>query len=135
MKPDFYEINMMVDYINETEMMPEYYSLDERDSFDPSVIAKQMLEFSNNREEQEKWLEELFNSKTILQDIYRYLFAFKKTVFDTLKTHKDAELVAEDDRKEYNIVSDYYDLNQLMDEVLKMYPKLTTTVTFTFHKS
>ena len=127
MKPDFYEINMMVDYINETEMMPEYYSLDERDSFDPSVIAKQMLEFSNKREEQEKWLEELFNSKTILQDIYRYLFAFMKTVFDTLKTHKDAELVAEDDRKEYNIVSDYYDLNQLMDEVLKMYPKLTTT--------
>ena len=127
LKPDFYEINMMVDYINETEMMPEYYSLDERDSFDPSVIAKQMLEFSNKREEQEKWLEELFNSKTILQDIYRYLFAFMKTVFDTLKTHKDAELVAEDDRKEYNIVSDYYDLNQLMDEVLKMYPKLTTT--------
>ena len=127
LKPDFYEINMMVDYINETEMMPEYYSLDERDSFDPSVIAKQMLEFSNKREEQEKWLEELFNSKTILQDIYRYLFAFMKTVFDTLKTHKDAELVAEDDRKEYNIVSDYYDLNQLMDEVLKMYPKLTNT--------
>ena len=51
LKPDFYEINMMVDYINETEMMPEYYSLDERDSFDPSVIAKQMLEFSNKREE------------------------------------------------------------------------------------
>lgn len=127
LKPDYYEINMMVEYIKETEMMPEYYSLDERDSFDPSVIAKKMLEYSSKRDEQEKWLEELFNSKTILQDIYRYLFAFKKTVFDTLKTHKDAELVAEDDRKEYNIVPDYYDLNLLMDEVLKMYPKLTTT--------
>ena len=126
-KPDFYEINMFIDYIKDTGMMPEYYSLDERDSFEPSVIAKQMLEYSSKREEQEKWLEELFNSKTILQDIYRYLFAFKKTVFDTLKTHKEAELVAEDDRQEYNIIPNYYDLNQLMDEVLKMYPKLTTT--------
>lgn len=126
-KPDFYEINMLLDYIKDTGMMPEYYSLDERDFFEPSVIAKQMLEYSSKREEQEKWLEELFNSKTILQDIYRYLFAFKKTVFDTLKTHKEAELVVEDDRKEYNIVPDCYDLNQLMDEVLKMYPKLTTT--------
>lgn len=127
LKPDYYEINMMVEYIKETEMMPEYYSLDERDSFDPAVIAKQMLEYSSKKEEQEKWLEELFNSKTILQDIYRYLFAFKKTIFDKLKTHKEAELVTVDDRKEYNIVPDYYDLNLLMDEVLKMYPKLTTT--------
>ena len=69
----------------------------------------------------------IIGKKTILQDIYRYLFAFKKTIFDKLKTHKEAELVTVDDRKEYNIVPDYYDLNLLMDEVLKMYPKLTTT--------
>lgn len=126
-KPDIYEINMFLDYIKETGMMPEYYSLEERDSFDPSIIAKQMLEYSDKKDEQEKWLEELYNSKTILKDIYRYLFAFKKTIFDTLKNQKEADLVPDDDRQEYNIVPEYYNLNKLMEEVLHMYPKLTTT--------
>ena len=126
-KPDYYEINMLLDYIRDMKVMPEYYSLEERDSFDPAVIAKRMLEYSDNRDKQEEWLEKLFNSESILQDIYRYLFAFKKTVFDTLKNHREAELVTTDDRQEYNIVPDYYDLNKLTDEVLQMYPKLTTT--------
>lgn len=126
-KPDYYEINMLLDYIRDMKVMPEYYSLEERDSFDPAVIAKRMLEYSDNRDKQEEWLEKLFNSESILQDIYRYLFAFKKTVFDTLKNHREAELVTADDRQEYNIVPDYYDLNKLADEVLQMYPKLTTT--------
>ena len=126
-KPDIYEINMFLDYIKETGMMPEYYSLEERDSFDPSIIAKQMLEYSDKKDEQEKWLEELYNSKTILKDIYRYLFAFKKTIFDTLKNNKEAELVEIDDRSEYNIIPEYYNLNKLTEEVLQMFPKLTTT--------
>lgn len=126
-KPDFYEINMLLDYIKDTGMMPEYYSLEERDTFDPSLIAKRMFEYSDNKDKQEEWLEKLYNSESILQDIYRYLFAFKKTVFDTLKDYKESELVEVDDRQDYNIIPDYYDLNKLTNEVLQMYPKLTTT--------
>jgi len=113
--------------IKETGMMPEYYSLEERDSYDPLIIAKQMLDYSSQKDEQEKWLEELYNSKMIIKDIYRYLFAFKKTIFDTLKNQKESELVTVDERQVYNIVPECYNLNKLTEEVLKMYPKLNTT--------
>lgn len=125
-KPDVYELNMFLDYINDTGEMPEYYSFEERDRFDPSSIAKIMLNYSTERSKQELWLEELYKNNSILEDIYRYFFAFKKTVFDTLKEKTDTKLIAEDDRQEYNIIPDYFNLNDLLKEVLEMYPKLTT---------
>ena len=125
-KPDVYELNMFLDYINDTGEMPEYYSFEERDRFDPSSIAKIMLNYSTERSKQELWLEELYNNNSILEDIYRYFFAFKKTVFDTLKEKTDTKLIAEDERQEYNIIPDYFNLNDLLKEVLEMYPKLTT---------
>ena len=125
-KPDVYELNMFLDYINDTGEMPEYYSFEERDRFDPSSIAKIMLDYSTDRTKQELWLEELYKNNSILEDIYRYFFAFKKTVFDTLKEKTDTKLIAEDERQEYNIIPDYFNLNDLLKEVLEMYPKLTT---------
>lgn len=125
-KPDVYELNMFLDYINDTGEMPEYYSFEERDRFDPSSIAKIMLNYSTERSKQELWLEELYKNNSILEDIYRYFFAFKKTVFDTLKEKTDTKLIAEDERQEYNIIPDYFNLNDLLKEVLEMYPKLTT---------
>ena len=66
--------------------------------------AKLIMHFGSSKDKQEEWLEKLYNSESILQDIYRYLFAFKKTVFDTLKDYKESELVEVDDRQDYNII-------------------------------
>lgn len=66
--------------------------------------------------------------KILLEDIqiYRYFYAFKKTVIDSTKVETDAELFTIDDRHEYKIIEDYYNLQELLDEVIKMYPLLNT---------
>lgn len=45
-----------------------------------------------------------FDNKPILQQIYKYFFAFKKTVFDSMKPQTDTKIVSKDAREEYEIV-------------------------------
>lgn len=120
------EINYILDYINETGSMPPYYTFAERDLLDPVEIAKKMNSLYEKYDDKEEWLKKLFDNKPIIQQIYKYFFAFKKTVFDTMKPRIDTALVSEDVREEYKIVENYFNLPDLLNEVITMFPKLST---------
>ena len=77
-------------------------------------------------EDKELWLKELYDKSDVLKQIYRYFYAFKKTVYDAMKTRTEAVIQTEDGRERYNIIENYYDLNQLLDEVKEMFPLLRT---------
>ena len=124
-KPDTQDLALILDYLNETGAMPPYFSFEIRDTLDPVKIAAEMASQFKKEEDQEAWLYSLFNREAMLRSIYQYFFAFKKTVFDALKDTKAPALTTEDDRKEYHVIPDHYNLNDLLAEVLGMYPKLS----------
>lgn len=125
--PEDRELDYLLEYINETNEMPQYYTFEMRESLDPSNIKKYIDEHFNKEAEKEQWLKDFYDKNEILQLIYKYFYAFKKTVFDVDKEYK-SEYIAriENERQKYNLIENYFDLDALLNEVLDMYPKLTT---------
>ena len=127
-KPELEEIGDFLDYIIETEEMPPYFTFEERSILDPDIVAKDLVEkFGNKATEAPglEYIEKVFYENKILQQVYKFFFAYRKSVFDCIKPKKDAIIVPDDDREKYEIVDNYFNLQALLDEVLAMYPKLS----------
>lgn len=126
-KPDEIELQFLVDYIDEFCEMPPYFEITKLKLLDPSEIYITMNKLFSEDEDKENWLKRLYDSNSVLQQIYHYFFAFKKTVLDAGNENVDANIVtAQAEREKYNYVENYYDLNELLNEVVDMFPKLTT---------
>ena len=125
-KPDIEEIDYFLQYIEEFSHMPPYFTFEMRDALDPQKIAIKVNELFTKDEEKEQWLKKLYDKSAILQQIYRYFYAFKKTIFDALIVYTDAEIKTKDIREEYQFIENYYDLNVLLQEIKTMYPLLNT---------
>lgn len=126
-KPDITDINLIIEYIKEEYKMPEYYTFEYRDEFDPKLIANKMVKEIDEEEPYEYWLKEYYVDNPILENLYKTFYAFKKTVLDVLKDYKDAEIIIIDDREKYKIIPNFYDLDELYSEIIDAYPKLTNT--------
>lgn len=125
-QPNIEELDYLLQYIEETGSMPPYFTFEMRNAFEPKTIANKVNALFEKEEDKEQWLKELYDSSAILQQIYRYFYAFKKTIFDAMKAKVEAEISTVDDREEYNIVEDYHDLGVCLNEVKKMFPLLRT---------
>ena len=125
-KPKLEELKLVFDYILDRGEMPIYFELSQREAFDLKEIGKAYQRIVANKEDGDTWLKKLFDSALILQQIYHYFFAFKKSVMDAVKEQVEAEIVTSDERKEYNIVDNYYNLADLLEEIKIQYPKLRT---------
>ncbi len=124
--PDVAELDYIIDYIDETDSMPPYYTFEMRDAFDPVNIANKANALFKKDEDKEAWLKELYDRSGVLQQIYHYFYAFKKTVFDAMKVKTEAVIETADDREKYEIIDNYYDLQELLEEVKQMFPLLRT---------
>lgn len=128
-KPELEEIGDFLDYIIETGEMPPYFTFEERSILDPDIVAKDLVEkFGNKATEAPglEYIEKVFYENKILQQVYKFFFAYRKSVFDCIKPQKDAIIVTKDIiREKYEIVDNYFNLQALLDEVLEMYPKLS----------
>lgn len=125
-KPADTEMIYFLDYIDEVGSLPPYFTFEEREIYDPVIIAQKMQDLFEKDEDREEWLKSLYDRTTILQQIYKYFYAFKKTIYDTLKQKTETEIVTEDDRENYQIVENFFDLQALLKEILELYPKLNT---------
>lgn len=127
-KPELEEIGDFLDYIIETGEMPPYFTFEERSILDPDIVAKDLVKkFGNKATEAPglEYIEKVFYENKILQQVYKFFFAYRKSVFDCIKPQKDAIIVTKDIREKYEIVDNYFNLQALLDEVLAMYPKLS----------
>lgn len=125
-QPDIEELDFFLQYLEDTNSMPPYFTFEMREAVDPKVIAAKVNAMFSKDEDKETWLKELYDKSPVLQQIYRYFYAFKKTVFDAMKAKVDAEITTVDVREKYEIVDEYYNLAELLDEVKEMYPLLRT---------
>jgi len=125
-KPELEELELLLDYILDNKEMPLYFELSGREAFELKEIGAAYQRIVARKEDGDLWLKELYESAPILQQIYQYFFAFKKSVMDAIKEKEDAQIVTADERKAYQIVEEYYNLPELLEELKKQYPKLRT---------
>lgn len=118
-KPKDKDVKLILDKLYDDGEMPIYYTFEERALLDPKIIADKMNSLFQKDEDKEEWLKEVFESTPLLKELYKLFYVFKKTVFNVCKSRKNAEIKSEDEREEYNIVENIYDLEELLDEVLK----------------
>lgn len=123
-QPDEDEIDYFLEYIKDMDGMPPYFTFEQREALDPQMLAETVNRLYEKESDKEEWLKKLYDSAPVLQQIYKYFYAFKKTIFDAMKIRVDAMIEIDDIREEYKIVEDYYNLSELLEEVKQMYPKL-----------
>jgi hypothetical protein len=106
--------------------MPAFFELASAGKLSIKEIRNKVDSLFEKEEEKEAWLKNLYDNSLILQQIYRYFFAFKKTVLDYTEEATEAEIeeIAPELLK-YEYIENYYNLNELLDEVLEQFPKLT----------
>ena len=124
--PDIEELDLLLQYIEDNGSMPDYFSFERREAYDPKVLAEKMNALFSKEEDKERWLKEYFDKAPVLQQIYHNFFAFKKTVFDAMKEKREAEIETVDERDEYLIEENCYDLYELLGEVHQLFPLLRT---------
>ena len=125
-KPNLSELQLLLDYIIDNGEMPLYFELSQRDAFDLKKIGEAYQRVAATKTDEDIWLKELFESAPVLQQIYRYFYAFKKSVMDAIKEKVEAEIVTADARITYRIIENYYNLSDLLEEIKQQYPKLKT---------
>lgn len=114
------DIELILHSLYENNEMPDYYTFNQRDELDCKKIAQKLDELDLRRKEEEKWLENLYENKPILKELYKTLIAFKKSVNDARYDEiKLPEIITFDDREEYEIEENVYDLKQLRGEVIR----------------
>jgi ribosomal protein L40E len=126
LQPEVEELDYFLEYIKENEAMPPYFSFEQREAIDPKVLADKVRSLFEKEEDMEMWLKQLYDSAPILQNIYKIFYAFKKTVFDAMKDEKEPKIHSRDNRKKYEVIENYYNLNELLTEVKEMFPRLRT---------
>lgn len=122
--PSLEDIKPLIEMLNENGEMPEYFTFVERDEVDAKIIAQKIIEDDLRSSEEDRLLSDLFNSKPIIQEVYKTLPNFVENVGEARKIIKrplDNEtpmIVSIDAREEFKIVEGYYDLETLLGEVV-----------------
>ena len=125
-KPNEAELDYFLEYINDMGCMPPYFTFEQGEALEPKKLAEIVNKLFENEAEKEEWLKNLYDSAPVLQEIYKHFYAFKKTIFDAMKVPTESVIVTTDLREEYEIIENYHNLQELIEEVKQMYPKLHT---------
>lgn len=126
--PKTSEVQMMLDHLLESKEMPPYYTFRQRDEVDTNKIAQRLFEMDLKRSEEMEQLKEMYESKAIIRELYCDFDVFRHTVKDSMERIEDGEsfeplILSIDDRADFNIVEDHYNLTELYDDVfLEWFP-------------
>lgn len=124
--PDENELQYLIDAIDDTHQMPDFFALSAAKAVDIRAIREKMDTLYEKDEDKETWLKKLFDSTPIIRQIYHVFYAFKKTVFDYTDTFTREQIVEiNPDNEDYVYEENHFDLPELLREVIAQYPKLT----------
>lgn len=111
--------------IRRTGEIPGYFTFSERDELDLVKIVAQMVDYSEDREMQGTWLRQRYVASPILRELYRTFDNFRLCIENILSHRTRSELATiKFEKKPYRILPNYYDLEELLNEVLAQYPLL-----------
>jgi superfamily II DNA or RNA helicase len=128
--PDEAELELLIEYANNSGQMPLFYTFKQRDALDQYQVAEELGEqnFSGNYLEQSRkandWLLAKRSDTPILRDLYKNPDDFIRAVqnamggLDGPDDPNAAVIEYSDERGVYEIKPGIYDLNELRDEVI-----------------
>lgn len=112
----------IMDMIKDTGEMPNYFTFEERKNVDPEIIAQKIYELfgteSKNTDIIEDWLKNIYDKTPILKVLYKTFYMFKRTILMASKEKNEAVIKTIDEREEYEIIQDYFNLDDILAEVL-----------------
>lgn len=128
-QPHSGDIENIIDYAHRKKSMPPYYELAETDAADPHFMAQLISEkypecVDDLSERAIYWLNEQYNMSPRIQSLYPQFVSYRRAVENFLTAYKKAEIYEEDERKEYHLVDNYYDIGELANEIYSSYPSL-----------
>jgi len=133
-------IALLAAYVAEHQAVPPYYNLETEDAASPQSAAARLSEqfelvTHKLSDEQIGWLRVQYESSERMKAIYSTFPTFQCAVEDLLMRQKRAELVEREERKEYHIEPDVYDLKKLLEHVYKRFPQLRRAQLYGVHWS
>ena len=123
------DIDNILSYAKHEQTLPPYYELAEQDAADPHYMAQRVLEkypdcVDDLNGRAIYWLCEQYESSKRIQSLYPQFVSFRRAVENILSSRHRADIIETDERKTYHLIPDYYDLEELADEVYVSYPSL-----------
>ena len=123
------DIDNILSYARHEQTLPPYYELAEQDAADPHYMAQRVLEkypdcVDDLNGRAIYWLCEQYKSSKRIQSLYPQFVSFRRAVENILSSRRHADIIEVDERKTYHLVPNYYDLEELADEVYASYPSL-----------
>lgn len=120
--PTVEDMYLILDNIYEFNGMPAYFTFEEREEIDSYKIASELLELNLRRKEENQYLIEKYESNNIIKEVYKTFDVFKRSITDAIEKIDNEEVNTEiiyiDEREQFNIIENYYNLNELLEEVI-----------------
>lgn len=120
--PREHDLELILNYIKQNECMPDYFEFKELKEIDNVEIANEIAKRNIGVFEIHDYLENMYNSNTLFKDIYGDYNYFNTVIWNTMKNLKNNKNTYKieylDNREEYQIVENYFDLDKLLLEVI-----------------
>lgn len=121
--PNEDNIEKLIKYINENKEMPEYFEFEGLKVANSIDIAKHLIDSHLDVFGIEEYLEKLFNSDSIFENIYDTVENFINIIWGQIRNIRNPKtpMTVEylDEKENYNIEKDYFDLQKLLKEVIQ----------------
>lgn len=122
--PSEYDIQTILKMIYETGKMPDYFTFEQRDQVSVYEIVRKMNNVPMSESQKDYWLKDMYDDTPIIREIYKNFYMFKHSVYQADKERIESEISILDVREEYDVIPDYYDLEELLNEVVLENPDL-----------
>ena len=120
--PPEQDISLILDTIRDTGEMPVFYSFEARDALDVHEIARRMGALNLDEKKRDYWLKAMYDKSPILQTLYKTFFMCRYSVLQAAREKTDADIQTLDEREGLNIIPEFYNLNELLDDVIRENP-------------
>ena len=121
--PNEHNIEQLIRYIDENKKMPEYFEFEGLKIANSVNIAEYLAHSDLNFKEIRAYIKDTFNSDPIFKEIYGEFKNFEDIVLDQMalvdEPQKNMKIEYLDEREDYNIEENYFDLKKLLKEVIE----------------
>lgn len=121
--PNEHNIEQLIRYIDENKKMPEYFEFEGLKIANSVNIAEYLAHSDLNFKEIRAYIKDTFNSDPIFKEIYGEFKNFEDIVLDQMALVDEPQNLMKieylDEREDYNIEENYFDLENLLKEVIE----------------
>lgn len=121
--PNEHNIEQLIRYIDENKKMPEYFEFEGLKIANSVNIAEYLAHSDLNFKEIRAYIKDTFNSDPIFKEIYGEFKNFEDIVLDQMalvdEPQNPMKIEYLDEREDYNIEENYFDLKKLLKEVIE----------------